>query len=333
MLSLKRSLDEAEARRQLALTYNRVVCSTLESIKQYVIETDKASAKQFRNYIGQTLDLMRASHDAPTAEAAEEWTANVRGVLRDHRDHVTRYIERMRGDLSITAQTLNEMMQAVQEGGSENRLQDEINRLQSAVHSNSLIEIRTGVQRSLESLSGCVEQLRREKDSVIAQLKDEIRTLHRAAEQTRYVALGDAATGVYKREEFVKLVRREIVAGRAIGVVHIWVRNLQEMSGSHSPSIIDQLLAAFCKRVRNSIPAETTLSRWTSDVFCIILPAALTQQVAAEVLGSCAGQYSCMQEGASRTLYIQVQTTCAYSRSNEDPDDFVQKLESLHGKC
>jgi GGDEF domain-containing protein len=223
-------------------------------------------------------------------------------------------------------------MQAVQDGGSEHRLQDEISRLQSAMHFNSLMEIRAGVRRSLESLSGCVEQLRREKDSVIAQLKDEIRTLHRAAEQTRHVAEVDPTTGVHKREEFVKLVRREIVASRAIGVVHILVRNLHEMSGSHSSSVVDQLLVAFCKRLRNVAPLDATLSRWTSDAFCIVLQAAHAQKVAAEVLGSCAGRYSCMEGGVSRTLYIQVQTTCAYPQSHEDPDDFLRKLENLHAK-
>ena len=329
MVSLKRSLEEYEARRLLVATYSQVLRSTLESVKQYVVETDASAVAQFRKHIGQSLELFRSEEEAPGQEAAGQIAANVRGELRDYKDRATRYIDRMREDLATTAMALDEIMQAAQESGAEDRLKSEIARMGAALSVSSLAELRATVRRGLDSLSECAEQLRREKDGVIAQLKDEIRTLHKAAEQSRSASAVDPATGVHKREEIERLLRRELAASRSVAVIHLCLRNLHELNGAYPPAMIGQLVVAFCRRMGNVVPRDSIMSSWRSDVFLILLPPAVARHVASEVLRACEGRYSVMDDGVARTLHLQVMATSICSEQNEEADDFFQKLNQL----
>jgi GGDEF domain-containing protein len=329
VVSLKRSLEEYEGRRLVVATYTRILRSTLESIKHYVVETDVAAVERFRKHIGQSLELLRSEDEAPSQEAAGQVAANVRGELRDYKDRATRYIDRLREDLAATALILDEIMQAAQESGAEDRMKAEIARMGAALSVSSLAELREKVRCGLDSLSECAEQLRREKDGVIAQLKDEIRTLHKAAEQSRSAAAVDPATGVHKRGEIERLMRRELAASRSVAVIHICLCNLNELNAAYPPALIEQLVIAFCRRMGKAVPRDAIMSSWRRDVFLILLPPAVARRVASEVLQACVGRYSVMDDGVSRTLHLQVMTTSLCSEQNEDADEFFQKLNKL----
>src|SRR5258708_7109145 len=232
--------------------------------------------------------MIKSADDAPLALLDFDLSATVRGELRDYRDRAARYIDRMREELTGANEALNEILLSIEGGGahSEGCLKEEIGRLRSIADSSDLAEIRSRVEQSAASLQKHAEQLRREKDAVIAQLKDEIRVLHKAAEQSKRAAATDPTTGLCRRDEYETLIRRSIVADQEFSVIHVWLQNLHALSSSYSPAIMDQALTAISRRLQNVVPPESVLSRWRSDVICVTEPNALAKRVAGEILNS-----------------------------------------------
>src|SRR5205823_10114422 len=107
----------------------------------------------------------------------------------------------------------------------------------------------------------CAEQFKREKESVIVQLRDEIRTLQKSVEQAQRAARVDDLAGCYNREEAERLIRREIVSGRPTTVLHIWLRNFDLLRDLYRVGVLDQLVVSFSKRVCR-LAKEAVLGRW-----------------------------------------------------------------------
>ena len=62
--------------------------------------------------------------------------------------------------------------------------------------------LRRGVQSAVRAIAGCVEQMRRENDLVVAQFRDEMRTMQHRVEAAEAGAAIDTGTGALKRSEF-----------------------------------------------------------------------------------------------------------------------------------
>jgi GGDEF domain-containing protein len=93
--------------------------------------------------------------------------------------------------------------------------------------------------------------------------------------------------------------------------------------------VLDQLLAAFSKRLRNLIPPEAAAGRWTSDVFCVILPNPLIRSICSEVAKSCGGRYACVSDGSAVSIHIQMAVTALSRREHEDVYELIKRLDLL----
>ena len=335
MISLKRSIEQYDSLRLLAADAVRALSSTLEAIQQYVVETDPASVELFRAHLNRSIQLLGPCVDSPDPALIAEMPSRVRAELREYRDRAACYIDKLREDLATTASALHEMMQNFQNDDSqaEQQLTTELVHLHALARTDDLAEIKLGVQKSVASLRDCIEQMRREKTAIIAQLKDEIRVLQRNVEEAQRAAAMEAVTGVYKRDEFQKLVRREIVAERQICVINLWLSNFNELRLTNTPALIDQLLIAICKRMKSVLPSEAVVGRWQDDVFCVLLPSTLVKRTLPDLMQSCIGRYLCMDDGAAVTLHLQLTATCVTPENKASVSTFFERLQQLHSGC
>jgi len=248
-------------------------------------------------------------------------------VLRAYHERAARYLDQLRASLASTSDVLREMIAIMQSDDSdaEKRLKNEIVRLRSVDRLGSLDEVRACVRQSVTSLASCVDQLRSEKDVVIVQLRDEIRTLQKCVEEKSRATAMDAATGTLQRPEFEKMVRREIVGGQPVTVVRLRLQNLQSVAAKNP---IDQILAAFCKRAYEVVP-RGAMGRWQENVFCILLPTLRAKAAAAALAQKCAGNYAYMDGKRARTLHLQVGVSCFTCPVNADVDTFLTDIDAL----
>lgn len=316
--------------RSVISDYNAAFREALDSVSQYVVETDAASVTQFRKHLARLIGVLRAAEE--TAGALDPQLApSFRAEMRDYHNRTKRFLDALRAELAQTAEALNSVLQAVEDGGAgtEDRLKQELENLRSVRESNDLSDLKRRLGQSISAITRYLEQLRREKDAVIAQLKDEIRSLHTCAEQARRAAVVDPSTGFYRRDEFENVVRREVVGGREIGIVHIWLRNLHTLVAMHPPGVVDQALIELSRRLKLLVPAESVLARWRSDVICAIVPVPFVKRVSQEAANSIVGRYVCTDAGVAQDLYIQAVVTSTVSTARDDSDAFLQKVDRL----
>lgn len=269
MISLKRSLDEYDVLNTVLSTSVGAIVGMLEAIRQYSIETDPAAIQQLRSDLACITERVRTVMTAPQDVVISAVPADVRGALRDYRDQALVYLDRLRSDLEGTADALHQLLSTMQGDGSdsEHALEKEIASLRDAASLPHLDSIREAIRRSAGILSGCVERLRQEKNSVIVQLQGEIQTLQQSLDRVQRAATVDASTGVYKKEEFVRLLRREVVSQAEVGVLHIRLRNLQQLKASNSEPVLRCLVTAFAKRLKSKVTVQAVAGRWDEDVF------------------------------------------------------------------
>ena len=327
VISLKRSIEESEQ----VLPLMKALRATLEAVSQYMVETDPTSLQNLRAHLNRIAEGVQAPAESPDGKALSEVPVAVRGELRDYRDAAKRYIDRLRTDLNDTARALQEMAETLhgQDSGAQSRLKKAIGDLRGLSTLNNLEEVRAGLRHSETTFTECMEQLRREKEGVIAQLRDEIRALQKSVSEAERSAAMDTITGAYKREEFQKLVRRDVVAERSIGIIHVWLRNLHEISSTNSGSLVDKLLTAFCKRIQSSLPAGALVGRWRDDIFCVLLPLDTADRASAELAKECGGRYVCMEDGRPCSFTVDVVVTRVGVQQRDNVDAIFGKIDRV----
>ncbi len=133
------------------------------------------------------------------------------------------YIEGIRTDLVEATTSLRALLETFQIDGVsvEKRLVDEASNLRSLRRMASLDEIRSCLERSTREIEECAERVRREKDAVIAQLRIEIHILQQRLEVAERADMLDLSRQVLRRDEFTRLLRRDLVRGAEVSVIHI----------------------------------------------------------------------------------------------------------------
>lgn len=331
MISIKRSLEDHERAQSLALGLTETLRATLGSLRQYVVDTDPSLVDQFRTWAGSLLESLEACLKTPADESFGELRSSIRAGLRDYRDRAGRYVTELRERLAATTAAMHQMLSSLESNDSdgEAKLKGEIGRLTTLETASNLDEVRTGLQKSVASLSACVTQLRQEKNVIIAQLTDEIRTLQQSLDDARQGASKDAVTGAYKRKEFERLLTRSVTTERTKSVIRLTLQNLPALAASCKQDVVNQLLGAVCARVRTIVPEDAVVGQWRDNVFCILLRTADTRTVMTELIRQCNGKYVCMEGMAPRTVSLEVGVTSFTCSPGADAAQTIHVLDSF----
>ena len=307
MISIKASLDRYTEMRQLATSWVQALLYTLESVAQYAVETEPEAVSQFQSDLSAIGDRLRLAADHPEQTEIATLRSDIRATLRDYRDWAAAFIGRLRQDMNATAEALSSLLMNIQgEGGSaEGSLQNEISHLHTLTSLTSLGAMREGINRSTVRLVECVSQLRKEKESIIVQLRDEINVLHQAVDEARRASTLDSLTGVSSRDELVRFLRRALESRTSVAVVHIWLQNLPKLAKIHEKAVCNALLSAFSKRMKSAVPPDAISGRWADDVFCVLVPSGSVRVVSESIAQSCIGCYTWIANGRTRSLALQ----------------------------
>lgn len=329
VIPLKQSGNDHESGQDLTAELTDTLLATIDSLRQYVVETDPSLVDQFRMWAGILTRSLRTSISQADERSFGEVRTSIRGGLRDYHDRAGRYISELRARIATTTAALDARVATLQSGdsGAEARLKCEITRLESLEKLASGEEIRTGLRQSVVSVTKCLAQLRQEKDVTVAQLRHEIRVLQNSLEHARRAATNDVI-GVHTRREFEKLLAQEITTGRAVCVVRLTLQNFANLTTWYQESTMDQLVAAFCKRARGLFPEDAPLGRWRENVFCVVLHSADTQALEAALVRKCSGNYVCMDSAYTRSVYLHVTVSSFSCPSGSDAGVVTQALDN-----
>ena len=327
LTSVNQLRDKPTPKGSLGAGYRHALSLTVESISQYSVETDAEALQLLRENLALTVSRIKAAAAEPL-ETVTAFASDIRGILRVYRDRSDVFMQRMRLDVKAVRSPGQPFVDDA--GRNVQERTDAGGRDRPSAEPALVVRPRGVAERSPANRAqpGRVcRTVAAEKDSIIAQLKSEIQTLHRSLDEAQRAAKLDPVTGMSRKDELVRVLRRKVVAGESFGVIHVSLQNLHELACEGTAAAVEEILVAFSRRMHNVVPGNAEAGEWDRHTFCILCPEDAIGVASARVERSCSGRYVYMQEGISHSFNLRAVVSCLGRQATEDADSLLERLE------
>jgi GGDEF domain-containing protein len=208
-------------------------------------------------------------------------------------------------------------------------MRKDLDALSAAAGSDDLVELRSAVRSGVASIAHDYAQLRNENLLMEAQLREEIRLLHRAIDTERKAGYTDPVTGAWNRKKCEQRLEELLSFGEGFCVVLAWLSNMKRVQISTSQSVLDEALRCLVKRAAAIAGKDATVSRWSEDEFLVILEMdpALGSVLSGELARQLSTRYAVQEQGASQNLVLRVDTVLVDRPAGGEPDRFRKRME------
>jgi GGDEF domain-containing protein len=299
--------------------------AAIKSVAHYTIELEPAISEPQREYLNALADDAASG----TPDALGETRATLRGLLRDYRDKTVHYLDRLRQELEGMASALEQIMGSLAqtEGEHESHLRAALGRLRDVSRSPEGSAVRTAVQSAVDAIDVSLEQMRKEHQLTVSQLRVEMGVLHKRIDSLEAAASLDQLTELYNRREMEERIR---AAPGPYCLLLARVSGFRLAEVQFRPEVAAELTAAFTKRLRNSLPPDAVLGRWGNEEFAAMLsiPALEATVVARSIAEQLSGAYACLLAGKTVRPSLQLSVAIVDSEG-ATPDRILQRIKGF----
>jgi hypothetical protein len=258
MISNQQNLSELEkSDRTRALAVDCYV-STINTMAHYAVDLDKTITAPHRKYLSDlAVHLTNAS-----LEALVESRSTLRGLLRDYRDRAAQYLSGLRSHLTSTAEALQQMVEglALCDTDQGARMNQDLGRLR-VIANTSEGDVQTSLRALADSLEHSLEQVRKQHQFTISQLQTEMRLLHNRVDSLEAAAATDDVSKLSTRRFMAEYLGALPPEGACILILKM--RGLADARARFGTAIADDVVGTFGRRLRNTVPKETVVGRWS----------------------------------------------------------------------
>jgi GGDEF domain-containing protein len=304
----------------------------IRAAADYAIEFDPSHAAEFRKH------LSALQHTLEHASGPEEFhtvQSSFRGELREYRDRARDWMETTRGDLTAAAEAMEVLAHGVASDGSDHAkaLKADLEKLLAIADTNDPARTRAMIRSTAARIAQSSEGIRRETQLVVAQLHDEIRSLHREIDHERKALYTDPASGAWNRDKLTLRMTDLLNRGEGFCAVVLWIGNLKRLESTCSPSVMEGALRAMVKRLNGIIGSDAVAGRWAADEFLVLLDLepATAVKLSSEIGPELSTRYSVQENGIAQHLTLRIVTAVADHTPGSNPDKFREKLQLLTG--
>lgn len=304
--------------------------AAIEFMAQYAVDVDPAITEKYR----ESLRVLRVQvSGAQTAETLLETQPVLQSEIRDYRDKCAIHLKELRQEFTAALVSLQEVMSSFCSSGKdqEKHLKDELSTLETLAVVEDPDVLRRGVQSAVRAITECVEQMRRENDLVVAQFRDEMRTMQHRMEAAEATAALDSSTGALKRSEFEARVRRMVLGDGPVCLVIVKAGNLRDLRSRHGQHLAEEALAGLFRCLREDFGEKADIGRWSEETFMVTLRSNKQDALkrTRDLGHRVAGPYVCVEAGHRHTLQLKINIGTADLHASEDSDHFLAKADSL----
>lgn len=332
MLSILKTVNEMEkleAANGAALdSYGEI----LRAAAEYPVEIDPSDAQLFRRHV-QALRKMLENVMEP--EDFHTIHSSFRGEVRDYRDKANEWIMSMRSELKAAAEAMQTLSLRVAENGDghEVRLKADLERLHIVMKCEDLGRIRATVQQVAASISRSCEQLREANNLMIAQLRDEIQTLHREMDNSRRTLFVDRATGAWNRPKIEDRIEELLERREGFVAIVMWVSNLKRLEASCSNTLINGAMKAMVQRASAVAGTDVMIGRWAEDQFVMLLDvdAAAAVAISNDLGPKLSSRHAVQENGIAHQVILHVSMAVVDHAPGGDGRKFRNRLEQMTG--
>jgi diguanylate cyclase (GGDEF)-like protein len=328
MISIRNTLNELEDCHRTRAVALECYLAALKNIAHYAVELEGDLTEPYRKYVFALAEEVTAS---PLPEALLESRATLRGLLRDFHDKAAAYLSTLRDELAGAAAALEETLDSLTlaDGDHEGRLRSALAGLREASRLPDRNAMRAAVVATADTIEQSLEQIRKQHQLTVAQFLSEIRVLHKRIDALQTAAAIDNLTKLFNRREMEERIRA--AAPGSFSLLLIKVRGFRLTSLQFNAEVSAELAAAFAKRLRNGLPLDSVVGRWSEEEFVAILPAARPEALtrAKWIAEHLAGAYACLQSGKTVWPVLEVTVGVVDSDSGEPAELILKRVSEL----
>jgi GGDEF domain-containing protein len=311
LISIRKSCDELDnleelkkcvaQKNELAMRY----AFAIQSVAEYAVEIDATPGNEFR------ANLRRLASAVECATSSSEYEivqSSFRGELRKFRDDSAQRLDRMRSEMSAAATAMQALAEGVTENGAglESRIRQELFRLANAAASDDLEYVHEEISTAAAGLEQSYQELERRNQLAVAQLQDEIRSLHAELAQERRAIFTDRISGLWVRPKLDSRIEDLLLQPEPFWVLLVRY-DLRRIDVEYSTSQVKSLLKAMAGRLTGTVPRGAMVGRWSYDTFAAVIETDPETEGFQDVdYQSALGCYSIQEDGLALSIPVQV---------------------------
>lgn len=294
---------------------------------KYAIEMDPVEASEFREHLR---SLQKQMENAMLAEHWKAVEASFDGELRDYRDKALGQLERLHQEIKATSEAVQLFAESVAaiDLDHQGQIKDAIGQLEALAGSTDVEVLQAGIHSAAQAITGSIDVMQRRHQASIAELRDEIRVLHKQIDGERKAHLLDSATGVWNRQKLDSQIFNLLEQDQPFCILLVCVRNLPRLDKRYSRSVIASALKALLQRFAAMLEEGALIGRWDEQNFAALLemePAAALH-VARLATRQLAGEYAVQEDGQAQTVFLEAVAGVIDRSTGSDETSFQQKL-------
>jgi GGDEF domain-containing protein len=307
VISLRKSVSDLDRLAGERAAFQEALAHCIESAGQYAVELRQNGADTLR------VNLHRIAEQAATVSdrhGLDLLHADLRGELRQYRDRAQSEVTELKQQVASAVSSVQEFIATVSltDGEQEKTLAREFQALEATAETGDLTAIRSAIHETVDSALRGFEEIRRAREVTIAQLQDEIRSLHREVEHERRAAHEDPATHLWNRAKLDARIQDLVLLNETFCVFIIGIRNLTQL-GARDSRLPSDCMRAFAKRLTNLVAQSGEIGmvgRWSEDCVAIVfnLPLAGAPLPMEQLHATLGGAYSIQLDGVSHTVQL-----------------------------
>ena len=333
MISIRKATSELDrlnaALRAVVEVYENAILCTW----QYAVDLNPADVIVFREH----LEAIRQR--IPRGASEEDWRstqASFRGELREYRDKAVERIAGFQAEIHNAAEAMHSFAESVAASGSdhEKTIQASLSELDQTTRCESISEIHEIIGSVRESLVSSVEQMSQRHKMVIAELRDELKLLHKHIETQQRTAALDACTGVWNRAKLDSHVASLLEDSEPFCLLLISIRNMKRTEVRFSPKVREAAIQALLQRLSRALGQQAPVGRWNTASFAAVpqVEPASAIHFSQDISRRLSGMYSIQDEGLAYEVPLEVTTGVIDRARGSDGSSFHKKLLQLSEK-
>lgn len=330
MVSLFKTATEMDRLQESHRAAIESLTGAVASAAQYAVQINPAELEIFRSHLRALQEMVDLTTSVENLQCVK---ASFRGELRDYQQQVHEHLARMRQEVKSAGAAMQSFADGVVASGAdhEEQLEQELQTLAAISKSEDLGKIRGGIHAATSNIAASLEKMRRSNQLVIAQLQDEIRSLHQEMHAERRVQCTDRASGAWNHQKIADRIEELFQQDEHFCFLLIRVCYLKQLEQRHSRNVIEGMLKAVLMRLHHLVGADSMVGRWSPEEFAAILPIAPPDAMALsrEVTQKLSGDYSVQENGLSQTVALRVKPGIVERRGGVVSDSFLRRVEQL----
>ena len=305
MISIQSSLTELERTHQMRQALVDCYVAAINNVADYTVELDENLTAPHRKY----LMALATEVASKPIEAMADSRSVLRSLLRDYRDKAAHYLLGLRDELAATTGAIEQILDSLAQSDDEHEthLRGALGQLRGVANSPEAGPFKAVMAGAADTIDQSLEQIRKQHQLAVSQFLAEIRMLHKRIDSLEKAAALDSMTSLRNRQEIEEAIRA--ASGTEHCLLLLAVHGIRRSEVRYGRDVAEELAAAFAKRLRNSLPPEAEIGRWSTEGFVVMLSAPKTEAVARGkwIHEHLSGTYACLLAG--KPVHPSVQVT------------------------